>query len=148
MPVDRDHLRRQIIDAFPSQPYHGVVAHHSGCEECESIAASFGGKRWTDIDLATLKQHCYSTCLMTPEAFAYFAPAFMVALLDDPDGDGLGFIPDAFMPSGNRRNCPFTPQQRQTVIRFVDWLSEDYAGEGTKYRTRMMRYWTVSPGDR
>lgn len=59
-----------------------------GREECQSVVAYFAGRSWEEITFQGLRKHCPSAWdtpfgYMTPAAFQYFLPAFLLMFLRD-----------------------------------------------------------------
>jgi hypothetical protein len=78
-----DGLRKTIIAAFSASPYPGdeqICADQSANDpECQEIAAAFRGKHWKDVSVEMVREHADALPLLTPAAFRYFLPAYMVA---------------------------------------------------------------------
>lgn len=55
--------------------------------ETEENANRFRGKRWREIDDSILLDSCPSPFLLSPIAFCYFLPAFMLAALRHPESN-------------------------------------------------------------
>ena len=90
-----------IKASFPSDsPPTEVIEHF--CDECLSVQNAFSGKIWTEISDNTIVENYDKLPLFTPEAFAFYVPAFMTYALGDPaDRDEIvrEFLVYSFSPS-------------------------------------------------
>ena len=90
-------LKLQIARAFADVPSPGddvddlVVTFGAG--EGEDIADAFRGRHWKDMPLDLILENFYfasSLTHMTPQAFHYYLPGFLLLLLDRPDSEPDG----------------------------------------------------------
>jgi hypothetical protein len=75
---------RELIEAaFADVPYPGDdnIADHQDCLECDDVRAFFCSKSWRDLKFPELRD--FPLPLLTPAAFHYFLPGYMLACLDD-----------------------------------------------------------------
>ena len=79
----REALKTKILQAFAGAecPPEDQIALHE-CEECAELRAAFAGIRWDAMEDALVEAHENSLPLLSPEAFAYFLPAFMLYAVD------------------------------------------------------------------
>jgi hypothetical protein len=81
-----DTVRTKVQEAFETTPYPGdeklVAAGSSYDPESEEIAEVFKGKHWSDVPLGTLREHGTALPLLTPAAFRYYLPSFMIGYID------------------------------------------------------------------
>jgi hypothetical protein len=77
---------QELIEAaFADATYPGDdnIAEHQNCPECDDVRAYFRGKAWRDLKFPELHQFHESLPLLTPQAFRYFLPGYMTAVLDN-----------------------------------------------------------------
>ena len=141
---DLSRLRRHIEEAFsnlpPVAPCNVAPAAYPG--EMESLMQSFGGiEDWHDIPRCTLEYCCGELPLLSPEAFRFCLPAYLMASLDEVDapGDLTQFLVFKLVPENpngdqvlrDQRSC-FTDRQEAVVaeylLRLCQWL------KGTPYQ--------------
>ena len=139
-PPQADPLQRQIEKAFARCTYpgdHRLVYDTSGGHlECNQVAKVFRGKHWRDIPLETLRTQHSAIFFFTPEAYAYFLPAYLIAgALHYEDADA---IPDTVVFSLTPPDDPdlydahrlrmqsFTPEQRNAIIAFLQFLKDHF----------------------
>jgi hypothetical protein len=79
--MDLPELRNQIREAFPAEPFHGLVTL-CDCEECTHMRNELGAKRWDEISTKFLDFTCSPT-LLTVDAKRAFLPAYLLRALDD-----------------------------------------------------------------
>ena len=123
-----DDLSAKIRDAFPdiAPPSFPVVLHK--CDECDQVKAAFLGKRWSEISLGTLRDHYCSLPLLSPEAFRYYLPAFLLGAIKDMDHPNSSlhtFAIYSLLPDGlvRREKCGFTVEQERAIIEFARWMA-------------------------
>ena len=72
-------LLAQIETAFPHTDRPSVADMFEG--DAEGAEDVFCGRSWGDLHSAELDQHVFALRVFTPQAFAYYLPAFMCAAL-------------------------------------------------------------------
>jgi hypothetical protein len=99
-------------------------------ENDEGAGAIFAHARWEDIDLAALCRHSAAVNFLSPRAFAYFLPAFILASLSDA-GVRDSLVARLLPPKGDPTRPSFTSwwellshPQRSAAIAFVDHCNE------------------------
>jgi hypothetical protein len=131
--IEKAMTTRELIEsAFAEVPYPGDdnIADHQDCLECDDVRAFFRGKSWRDLKLPELRG--LPLPLLTPEAFHYFLPGYMLACLDDwkladtiPYGVIAigGYRDDALKlkKEAQEKRKKFTPLQREAI---AAWLRE------------------------
>lgn len=79
-------VHTKILEAFASTPYPGdeaLVADQSGYDpECNEICSAFKGKNWKDISVEMVNEHKEALPLLTPGAFRYYLPAYMIGCVN------------------------------------------------------------------
>jgi len=75
--------RELIESAFADVPYPGdnSIALHQDCFECEELRVYLRGKTWRDLSFPKLHDFHASLPHLTPEAFHYFLPGYMLAAI-------------------------------------------------------------------
>ena len=61
-------------------PRERIALHE--CAECAELRSAFDSVRWESMPDALIEAHEISLPLLSPEAFAYFLPAYMLYALD------------------------------------------------------------------
>lgn len=121
------------------------------------VVSYFKGKRWTEVSFTDLRKNYAGppdACLsfMSPHAFRYYLPAFMVIAITDHDiADMVAHSAlNALLPPEDegqkswwqKRVSGFTPTQREAITLFLEYLdvrsSEDYPVYGPK---QALKYW-------
>jgi hypothetical protein len=79
----RQRLRREIEAAFADAPRPAddhLVRHPDATSGDDAeIAAAFRGKRWDELPIELLAHHHEAVFFLTPEAYRYFLPAYLIA---------------------------------------------------------------------
>jgi hypothetical protein len=107
---------------------------HCPCEECREIASYFTDKTWEGLEIDDLRRHETALFHCTPEAFRYYLPAFMLAVVDGieraeaiPDLIVWNLTPHADHPDGalpEERIGQFSKDERSAVAAFLRFLIE------------------------
>ena len=79
-------LVTMIEEVFRNSEYPSDGAISVVTSDDEGTTEHFSGTHWKDHSGDTLANFSSSITFLTPEAFAYFLPAFMIAALDQPFG--------------------------------------------------------------
>lgn len=76
-------LRAKIVRHFPVGPVprQDDITDHE-CEECWRARDDFALQRWPDVKRETIDNNFESLPLLTPSAFHYNLPAYLVRTLD------------------------------------------------------------------
>jgi hypothetical protein len=86
-PADIAALEARILEAFAAVPRPGDAALVSGDEsydpEYRAVARALVGKDWQTLSLACIREHQDALPLLTPAAFRYFLPAYLLACIRD-----------------------------------------------------------------
>src|SRR4051812_4881607 len=79
--MNRATLENLITSAFPDvDPPKEVVAGGGPFDpEAEEVARAFDGKRWAQVTPELVRENKDALPLLTPEAFYYYFPAYMLA---------------------------------------------------------------------
>jgi len=127
----------------------------------EAIERAFlRGMRWTDLADAVIDENFANLPLLTPEAFAYYVPAYIRRAVLEPRvvelGSGMVLqftiyaLCDVEVPRDEfwrERVERFTPQQEQAIVTFLRWAVSLEATEGIddpgidRARRGLAEYW-------
>ncbi|RKH49680.1 hypothetical protein D7X55_02740 [Corallococcus sp. AB049A] len=82
-----DALRRRIEHAFSGvpRPEKERIAYARGAWETPELVRDFGGRHWKDVPIEKVRDHAAHLPLFSPEALAYYLPAYLNAALVDLD---------------------------------------------------------------
>jgi hypothetical protein len=135
-----DDIRNVIGDAFSGArqpraseivPDHGYV-HLEG----EEIRHAFGGKAWDELTVPFLTYHRQAVFFFTPQAWAYYLPAYMRAVVDHFDetdtmlNELLATVTpnrDAELDALRRERVgALNGQQRGALVKFVEWAAAEH----------------------
>ncbi len=81
-------IARQIEDAFADTPYPGDARIVKSGQAGEEVRQAFRGKSWQHLSVNQLTYHHVDLPVLTPEAFRFYLPAFMTAVLQHHDHVG------------------------------------------------------------
>src|SRR5262245_23332260 len=100
--MDAVELAAKISEAFVDvTPPTSLVGHQ--CSECESVQTAFEGRRWNEVPIESIRDHHDSLPLLTPEAYVFFIPAYLIAAVREPLGQIAPMVLYSLQPSANRR---------------------------------------------
>lgn len=90
--ISNEELKEKITEAFRHVPYPGddhLITNQSPFwHEQQELGQMLRGRPWTSLRLVDV--HNTSATMLTPEAFHYYIPAYMLAVIDDyEDADVL-----------------------------------------------------------
>jgi uncharacterized protein DUF6714 len=114
----------QIRNAFTSSNPPTAELFEGDSEGADEV---FRGRRWNEISLTQLDYHSSALRQFTPEAFAYYLPAFMLAALANESLGLSDAVIDALSPPKNepgrpsfqRRWSKLTSPQRGAAIAYL-----------------------------
>lgn len=127
-------LAARIATAFPpGAPPVEVVSLlarelHAHAADIEN---ALDGQAWQEVPTDVLEDQAKNILALSPEAFAYYLPAFLRAALREPGGDSATYAMYALSPLGNLENyaqttCTlFSPDQAGVIVEFLNILMED-----------------------
>src|SRR5688572_1100916 len=111
-------LREEIVQAFPDEPVPPGVR--------ESLALFEGGS-WKGQRAEDVRSQTPELKRLSPEAFAFCLPAFMLASLDDPmEGDPIPAIIIAEVPRRAGALRALAPAQRRVVAKYIATMAGDH----------------------
>jgi hypothetical protein len=154
-------LVRAIDDAFANTKYPGddrLVYDTSGRHsECNQTAEDFKGKQWTELSFGFLRAHCDSIFFLTPEAYRFYLPAYLLAsVLRYREAD---VIPSNIVYSltppregadtsiFRERAEYFDRNQRKAIKSFLEFLQAEH-GSDFPFRdpeVALKKYWILEP---
>jgi hypothetical protein len=119
----------------------------SGERESAAMAEAFKGKHWTEASFPLLLRYRLDLALFTPQAFHFYLPAFLIAMLTERDGRDLAFfLYRALIPpdSGDEidaerfkaRLAVFTAAQQAVIDQFItkyEDIEDDKYTEGNEF---------------
>jgi hypothetical protein len=132
---DATALRARIAEAWASAVYPGDDQICAPTYDDEGVAAYFRGRSWQGHDVASLRYHEAGLSFFTAAAFAYYLPAYMIAVIDDAATadviyDGVLFhlsptqLGRTWADRYLARLAQLTPTQRAVIIDYVQWCDD------------------------
>lgn len=127
-------LVSKVRAAFESVPYPGdddLCGSDQGDEAAE-YALEFRGADWRTLDPAFLSRNSAALSFLTPAAFRYFLPAYLVADLYGESGnaDPVFHLTQALLDPGDdlhswtrQRMSAVQGAERAAVIAYLEWMS-------------------------
>lgn len=119
-------FQERMVSVFRNVPYPGDddIALHD-CSECRQIRDDFRGKTSQFLSDAILERRFDSLPLLSPAAFHYYVPAYMLHSLSHPDSEVASFT---FMALGTagvdaldlERFRLFSREQRDVAVAFLE----------------------------
>jgi hypothetical protein len=114
-------VARKLQEAFPYEPFQGLVAEH-GCEECLMLRAELSGKSWEELSGEFLRENDCCLPLLTPAAYHKFLPAWLNHGLSNPEG-GPGTMALINMSSTAPSDL-FTAEQRRALVEAAEFIHQ------------------------
>jgi hypothetical protein len=158
-------LKKAIRTSFPvlPPPAREEITSHE-CEEGLAIRAAFVGKTWDSLQPHEIEERFDSLPLLSPAAFYYYFPAYLLYSLDHFDDDSLvcQFTIYALKPDEDEAKyhdwwqalfelC--TEEQCRVMEAFIDLVLQSQALDwyhphlqGAKERLRSYYKWPGAPG--
>ncbi len=133
-------LQNLIESAFADVPHPGDC-HITTCsgDEADDITAYFRGRTWRGHSSEQLCYHNSAFSFFTEDALIYYLPAFLIALVEDPETANTIAEPILWMftaPRGNKQRhgeafdrliTRLTAPQRDALLRVFQHLHYDVA---------------------
>ena len=139
-------LADRIAAAFrtDSSPPERIVVHR--CDECERVSSDFAGRKWIELSQDVLAYHHDSIPLFSPEAFAYYLPAYLLFVAKDPDRIGemvlYGLGPTRGERATERRAaCNYSAEQLRLIIEVAELIAGDDSDHFGRFLRRAREYW-------
>jgi hypothetical protein len=153
-------LRDAILRTFGGEhcPPRGRIAPHE-CADCDALARAFAGVGWRKMPDGLIEAYASKLPLLSPEAFHYFLPAYLLYALDHftPDAKPTEFViyclavreqeHEEMIDCIRERSRPFTREEIDLAAAFLDLAREDaslrrYHGEDIERgRQRLLAHW-------
>jgi hypothetical protein len=148
-------LRAAIASAFEAASCPGDDALVSGDvsydPEYRDVADAFAGKHWRELSPSFVREQRDALPLLTPAAFRFFLPAFLLACADgeqDLDTAPLNVALSLTPPDHGRaattsfaeRTQPFTPAEASAICAYLD-ASPRLEGLPDGSTARALEYW-------
>lgn len=129
----KQELADKVVAAFADVPYPGD--DNISMRYLEDFV---GQTEWEKVPLAMLKYNSSDMPLFTATAFHFYLPAFLYALLTDPESDGyfgdyviFNLAPDRYLPSlGETAIGLFSREQKAVVLEFLRRHTELFPHSG------------------
>jgi hypothetical protein len=156
-------FRSEVLDTFcgAQRPPEFLIAPHD-CDECRQVCVDFASIEWAAAPDVTIETHPSALSLMSPEAYAYFLPAYLLYAVAHFTHDALpsemtvyslafGEPSSDVMHEWHRGRLKFfTAAQLETLERFLilienDATFGDYIGkeEIASGRARLREFWNA-----
>jgi hypothetical protein len=153
-------LARKIERTFATVPYPGdsdLVYDNSGDHlECSEVAEAFRGRNWKDLDLDFLRYHAQSIFFLSPAAYRFYLPAYLlVSLRSFAEADTIPgtIIGSLTAPKGQnpedmdfflRTVRMFEPEQREAITAFLEFMANTHQDSFPfdEPRIALERYWS------
>jgi hypothetical protein len=122
-------VRQAIEAAFEAKPFNGpIVRPRFWDEEMRGIHSAFFGKSWREVTSEVVEAQWDNLPLLSAEAQAYYIPAYILATLENPEGNHV--ISTLMTLEHIQVFEGYTVQQCRAVVEFLRWiiseLPEDY----------------------
>jgi len=147
-------LAAKVANAFSNAEYPGdgriVVSDTYGTED---LSAALSGKQWAHLSVTELRHTVEEIGLLTPEAYRYFLPAYLIASLIHYDESDI--VPDMVIllltvPAESGKDIRFmerheglTIDQKRAIREFLEYLAEEHGREflHDEPGTALSHYW-------
>lgn len=153
-------LAKQIREAFADATYPGDdnLIYDSRDVGARQIADAFRGKHWSEVPFETLLYHNDALHFFSPEAFRFYLPAYLLAVLERyEDADilpemlvGVLTAPDPQDPvysSFRRKFDGFSAARKAAITAFLEYLLRTHPDEypDDALLKALQSYWTQQP---
>jgi hypothetical protein len=154
-------LRALIANAWADVEYPGdaaIASDNTGYHlECNQVRDFFRQKRWNDISHSMLRTYVgdESACLsfMSPVAFRYYLPAYMLVAIDNYDYAGVtaNSAVTALIPQTSKelatfwtqRTSGFSEHQSDAIVAFLLFMEENHGNDYLSHGlTHALHYWS------
>lgn len=127
--MNKEELQRNIKSAFADVPYpgNGSLGVPEGGHDSELVENILRGRNWRTLAPSELNRITLN--FMTPEAFHYYLPAYLLIAFEEQDGDPGGVLNDCLTPlelddfGVNRRFnilfSHFSPSQKRVIVDYL-----------------------------
>lgn len=124
-------LAQQISQAFSDSSYPGDDNISVPTYDDEGTTEYFKGRKWFGHSVEDLRRHSSSLTFFTNEAFCYFVPAYMLAVIEDAEAADviIDHLWSDLSPPKNDINRPsfqgkwalFTAAQKFAIVEFMEY---------------------------
>lgn len=153
-------VRAAIASAFQAAPHPGDDALVSGDvsydPEYRDVAQAFAGRHWRDLAPAFIREQRDALPLLSPAAFRFFLPAYLLACAQDeqdldtaPLSVALNLTPPepsdrASLVFFEERTGAFTAAEASAICAYLDVAQPE--GMSDQARQRALGYWRSRAG--
>lgn len=143
--MNQEELKNLIKVSFADTQY--PAGKLTDTYDDEGATELFSGTRWQDQNPDILQKHYATLHFLEPDAFRYFLPAFMLAVLEDTESPGniahtiafsFGKPEPDWESRYTKRIAKFSPIEKQAILQFMDFLYEKYGYEEVIYASRWL----------
>src|SRR6266478_6417421 len=85
--MDVEGFKRQLVRAFPSQAFHGLISKHDECDDGVHLRRELSGKRWDELSSDVLFHGSIALPLLEADALVAFLPAWLLRSMETLDLD-------------------------------------------------------------
>jgi hypothetical protein len=78
-----------LVQAFPPQPFYGLVSTHNECDKGIALRRELPGKRWDEVPGTFVDDNSLSLALLEERALVAFLPAWLLRSMEKFDDDNL-----------------------------------------------------------
>jgi hypothetical protein len=146
--------RRKLIDAFPPQPFNGLISRHDECDDGIHLRQELSGKQWDELSPEVLFHGSIGLPLLEPDALIAFLPAWLLRSRETGDLDDPVVLEFTlyFLCPGNEDDGWdkerisktvgfFNSGQREAVADFLRFVSDWAEGRDWKQRAEFGLSW-------
>lgn len=158
-------LLDEIEAAFPrAAPPPAVVDQPAHCSGCRSLTAVLRGQPWREVPPRDLDATVDANAMLTPEAFAYYVPAYIRRSVERFCEPGLG-VTDAVTfvvqsladprltddPWWHERATKFSSAQHRVIASYLSWVvsvigdDQDESWLAACAHNALERFWAKAP---
>jgi hypothetical protein len=151
-----EEIRRAFVDSeYPGDDNIAMAYPHW---ENDEIARAFKGKHWRELSTPFLLPYRMNFYRFTAQAFQFYFPAFLIAVLTDRNATDIDFFlaqmfvpPDegdeANMQSFKARLDAFTSEQFEVAKKYIlSYVEENpWYGSGDITKEKIASFWNIDP---
>jgi len=82
-------FRKRLVDAFPPQPFYGLVSTHDECDDGIALRRDLPGKCWDEVPTAFVDDNSLSLALLEEKALVALLPAWLLRSVEKFDDNTL-----------------------------------------------------------
>jgi hypothetical protein len=123
-------VRQAIESGFEAKMFDGpIVKGLFWDDELRGIQGAFSGKSWRDVTIEVVEAQWDNLPLLSAQATAYYIPAYMLASLEDPEGNHV--LSTLLTLEHIQIFEGYTVQQCKAVVEFLRWIISERPEEYT-----------------